>query len=77
MNTLYSVGRLSRGSQRWSVDGLPSVTSTHGGEGAEGQKFFLPPSRVLSLSHTEEELEEAVRAVTSTHTEASDEVRLS
>lgn len=77
MNTLFSVGRLSRGSQRWSTDGLPSVTSTHGGEGAEGQKFFLSPSQLLSLSPREEQLEEAVRAVTSTHREASDVVRLS
>lgn len=52
-----------------------TVTSTHGGEGAKGQKLFLSPSQLLSLSQ-KEELEETVKVVISTHTEASDEVRL-
>lgn len=51
-----------------------------GGKGAKGQKFFLYPSQLVSLSHTEEELKEAVKAercvLLLTHTEASDEVRL-
>lgn len=44
------------------------------GEKTEGQKLFLSPYQLFSLSHREEDLAEAVKAVTSAHTEASDEV---
>lgn len=46
-----------------------------GGEETEGQKLFLSPTQLLYLSHREEELAEAVKAVMSTHTEASDKVQ--
>lgn len=91
MNTLCSAGGHSRGSQSLSAESLTQTSKRKGpelmvylqspllmtgGEGPKEQRLCLSPSGLLSLSHREEEPGEAVKAVMSTHTEASDEVWL-